>query len=229
MHKPDVIVCWPRGCDYPRWREWIRSHRERFREVYAVLTEHAGPEYSDFLRQQPGITWLDSPDRTGRDWRDVAVNHALDHSRAEYVWFTEQDFVVTDSEFWNELHGPLVGIDAFDGRPLHPACLFVSRALLDGTCRYFGTDPGDHFYSVGRDLVQKVEPRYIATGWRHYQAISESQLLLGLGQRPRFRPQQFTEWLTDQLSADVPLDPRWRGMAEAEIARSGHGWGGVHR
>ena len=225
----DVIVSWPRGCDYPAWRRFIGDNRERFGRVWCVLTDHDGPDYSAFLRSLPGFDWLDSPARDGRDWRDVAVNAALDRSSAPFVWFTEQDFEVVDPGFWQGLRAPLTGIDAADGRPLHPACLYVSRGLIEGTCRYFGTDPGDHFYSVGRDLVQTVEPHYITSGWRHYQAISESQLLIARGERPRFRPDQFGDWLADQLDVDVPIEPRWRALAEAELAHSRHGRSGVHR
>lgn len=220
--RPDVIVSWPRGCDYPAWRRWITDNRERFGRVWCVLTDHAGPDYSGFLRSLPGFDWLDSPPRDGRDWRDVAVNAALDHSTADRVWFTEQDFEGPIPD------GPLVGIDAEDGRPLHPACLMAERRWIDETSRYFGTPPVDHFYTFGTELVTRHEPVYL-TGWFHWQATSESQLLLGQGLRPRFRPDQFTDWLTLQLAANVPLDPRWRAMAEAEIAHPRNGRSRVHR
>ena len=103
----DVIVCWPRFADYPRWRQFIRDERRRFGRVFVVFTEHDGPDRSGWVRANfPEATCIDSPARGDRDWRDVAVNAALDLSEADRVWFTEQDFEITDpAVFWPAVEG----------------------------------------------------------------------------------------------------------------------------
>lgn len=203
----DVIVSWPRTCDYPLWRQFIHDERDRFGEVFVVLTDLAGRDISSFVRRQfPDVTVVES-DGIG-EWRDAAVNTALDRSKASHVWFTEQDFTVTEA-FWPQFTGDLAGI-CIDDRPLHPACLLVARELIERTSRYFGTDPGDHFHTFGTELVALATPRIITHGFRHFQGISESQMLLWLGEQVRFRPDQFREWADANLAAEVPIEPAWR-------------------
>ena len=48
------------------------------------------------------------------------------------------------------------------------------------------------------------------TGYRHFQAISESQLLVATGKQPRFHPEQYREWVAQQLTVTVPIDETWR-------------------
>lgn len=209
----DAILCWPRTCDYPTFRAWLPQNRDRFGEVYAVLTELEGPtDYSGWLREHtPGVTFLDSPPTDGRDWRDVAVNAALDASDARRVCFLEQDVTV---HWWPPDWLPLVGWDAEDGRPFHPSALWADRRLIDRTARYFGPEPVDHFCAFGRDLAAIQRPFYLhRSDVSHMQATTESQMLIGLGQRPKFHPERFAAWLTDCLAADVPLHPEWEARA----------------
>lgn len=209
----DLIVCWPRTCDYPSFRRWLAANRGQFDQAIIVFTDLAGPtDYSAFVREALPATYLDSPVvRDGRDWRDVAVNAALDASGARRVFFTEQDVTLG---WWPPDWLPLVGWDADDGRPFHPSALWVDRRLIDRTSRYFGPDPVDHFCQFGRDLVAIQRPFYlIREQVTHMQAITESQMLVGLGERPRFHPERFAEWLREQLTAGVPLHPEWEARA----------------
>lgn len=214
----DVIVCWPRFADHPLWRAFIARERARFGEVFVVFTEHDGPDRSGWLRANfRDVTFLDSPDRGARDWRDVAVNAALDRSTADEVWFTEQDFEVTDPDvFWPQVRRPVAGIPEDGGRLLHPACIFADRSVIDATARYFGPDPVDHFGSFGQELAIDMTPiAFITGGFRHYRAISEGQYLMSIGQPPRFHPELYHDWLTRSLAADVPLEPGWAALARA--------------
>lgn len=208
----DVIVSWPRSCDYPAWRQFIRDERHRFGEVFVVFTELPGKDISGFVRANfPEATFIDSPATHGRDWRDVAVNAALDRSTASHVWFTEQDFEITDPEvFWPQLTGDVAGVH-LDDRRYHPACLLVSRSLVETSGRHFGTDPyfGDHFGRVAYYLFDEPSAKVIIGGYRHFQAISESQMLAWQGQPPKFRPEQFREWVDANVAADVPIEPNW--------------------
>lgn len=206
----DVIVCWPRSCDYPAWRQFIRDERSRFDEVFVVLTPPSGQNISGFIRANfPEATFIDAP-RVG-EWRDAAVNAALDQSTASHVWFTEQDFLVTDpAVFWPQLTGDLAGV-CVDERPLHPACLLASRELIEQTSRDFSSGI-DHFDAFGRELMALADPAIISGGYRHLQGISESQMLAADGQPPRFLPEQFREWVATNLAADVPIEPGWRAV-----------------
>ena len=216
----DVIVCWPRFADHPLWRAFIARERARFAEVFVVFTEHDGPDRSGWLRANfPDVTFLDSPDRGGRDWRDVAVNAALDRSTADEVWFTEQDFLITDpAVFWRQVHGPLTGILEDGGRILHPACIFASRAVIDSTARYFGPEPMDHF-GVFVDQAARAcdDVGLILDGFRHYRAISEGQYLMSIGQPPKFEPHLYRDWLTRSLAAGVVMEPTWERLARAAL------------
>ena len=99
---PDLIVSWPCNCDYPLWRKWIAAERGWFGRVFVVFTDHAGEDISPFVRQRmtADITFLDSH-ADGRDWRDAAINLALDCSGSEWIWFTEQDLtILRPGTFW---------------------------------------------------------------------------------------------------------------------------------
>ena len=200
--KPDVIVCWPRSCDYPLWRQFIRDNRERFAKVIVVFTEHDGLDYREFVRSaMDDVTFLDSPHEPNKDWRDVAVNAALDVSDAEWVWFTEQDFFITQpDEFWedveeSERHAVAIGWREPISHRWHPSSLFAKRSAIDETDRYFGPEPVDHFYNFGRQM-EAVGP-FLPITWRkpyeHLQGISQNHWLIDTGQtegifnEPRFR------------------------------------------
>lgn len=217
MDGIDVIVSWPRSHDYPLWRQFIRDERHRFRRVYAVLTEHPGPDLSVWLRESFDVDWLDLS--TGADWRDAAVNTALDHSTAEWVWFTEQDFFVRDG-FWESVaagRSQAIGFVEPDSERWHPACLFVRRAAIDQTSRYFGPDPVDHFYRFGREL-QRMTRLSLVTGYEHLQGVSQNHALIDRGETAGlWRMGRFRRYLVDCLAADVPLHPGWAERARRVI------------
>lgn len=215
----DVIVSWPRSCDYPLWRQFICDERGRFSRVLAVFTEHSGPvDYTDWLKANcPEVEFMDSLGRR-RDWRDAAINTALAESTAERVWFTEQDFFVRDDAFWN-IEGSVVGFSAGDGRLLHPASLFVDRKLIDKTSRYFGPEPVDHFYTFAEELARLI-PATLLPIWcyEHLQGTTQNHSLIdksedtGVFKRVRFR-----DYLRSCLEASVPLHDGWAERARTEI------------
>lgn len=220
MAALDVIVSWPRFADFPLWRQFIADERHRFGRVFVVFTEHDGPDLSGWVRANfPEATFLDSPDRGEQDWRTVAVNAALDVSTAERVWFTEQDFIVTDpATFWPGTDVGVVGIPEPGSRTLHPACIFAPRELVEMTRRDFSPDYIDHFARFVDELALLAPIHVIPGGWRHMQAISEGQYLISVGQRPKFQPHLFREWLAACLATRVPLHPAWAERARQEIA-----------
>ena len=84
MTKPDVIVVWPRNCDYPLWRKFIHENRSRFGKVIIVFMEtNQGDDYRAFIKStlSPNLYAIyDSPTPQGyEDWRNVAVCEGLKH------------------------------------------------------------------------------------------------------------------------------------------------------
>ena len=213
----DVIVSWPRSHDYPLWRRFVRDNRWRFGRVLVVFTAHGGTDLSGFVRGNLDATFCESADRD--DWRDGAVNGALESSDAEWVWFTEQDFLVTEA-FWASVaaaRSQAIGFVESDSGRWHPACLFVRRAAVEQTSRYFGPEPVDHFYRFGRELerVTRLSP---ITGYEHLQGVSQNHALLDRGETAGlWRMDRFRAYLVDCLAADVPLHPGWAERARRII------------
>lgn len=227
---PDVIVCWPHTCDYPLWRKFIRDERSRFAKVLVAFTTNTqGPhDYRVFVREQIGdiADCFDSPDLEGRDWRDVAVNAALDRSTADWVWFTEQDFRIVKPElFWRgvEIFSEFDAILGWedDVPRWHPSCLFVLRSIIEeDTSRYFGPEPRDHFARFSDELHREWDSWDIDEDlWEHLQGLSQNHFLIDTGQTEGiFQRERFREYLRDCLNAGVTLDPFWRANAKREVA-----------
>ena len=233
---PDIVVSWPRNCDYPLWRNFIRENRIRFGEVIVVFTEtNSGDNYKDFVRQAmevDDVIFIDSPTPgMGEDWRDVAVNTGLKYTSSDWVWFTEQDFVVTKDEvFWNEIYTrarqfPVVAI-AQSGR-IHPACIFIRRDTLELTRMDFGIDPGkgDHFCKLQQD-IEAMEISHCllvdeeVNGYWHYNGLSHNWHLVNNGQPPVYHPEEFTDWLKKclLLPQEIKIDPRFYKVANNTIS-----------
>lgn len=215
----DLVVSWPRNCDYPLWRRFLQDERQRFAKVLVVFTDHAGEDISGWVRDHLDATCFDS--HTSGDWRDAAVNLALDHSDAPWVWFTEQDFLITDPDwFWDlRLTGPL-GWQEHDDR-WHPSCLFVPREIVERTSRDFGPEPVDHFYRFGQE-VNAIQPiKTLRGGFEHLQGTSQNHWLIDSGiDDGVFKRERFRRYLLACLEADVPLHPGWRDRAIRERERS---------
>lgn len=234
--RPDIIVSWPRNCDYPLWRNFIRNNRPRFNEVIVVFTEtNAGDDYRDFVRsamQSDYVHFIDSrPILPGEDWRDVAVNEALVHSyNSEWIWFTEQDFYITDEKFWNEIYyKAMAGFDlmaiAQQGR-IHPACIFIKREILDQTSKNFGANPPewDHFGLLQKELEELQIYRVLladedAYGYKHFNGLSHNWHLINQGQEPNYNPGEFAEYLKQciALPAKFEMDTRFVKQAQKAI------------
>lgn len=233
MTKPDIIVSWPKNCDYPLWRQFIRRNRSRFNLVIIVFTEtYQDPDYRDFVKKamhQDYCLFIDNPPvESGQDWRDVAVKQALIHSfNAEWVWFTEQDFYITDEQFWVNIEeqsnqGKRI-IGTMDNQRLHPCCMFVRRDLLNWLVKDFGAKPPyyDHFGYIQEQLNASKEDIGVIPQdlYLHMNGLSHNWRLVSEGGSPNYRPEQFNLWLADNLNVDVPLDERWLITAKEYASR----------
>jgi hypothetical protein len=228
--KPDVIVVWPRNCDYPLWRQMIRDNRERFNEVIIVFMEtNAGDDYKEFVKTamfQDHVLFVQSPTPTAdQDWRDVAIKAALLQSlHSEWLWFTEQDFFPKENFFEEAETGTkrenigYIGVQ--DGARLHPCSLFIKRSVLNQTKRNFGIvkDVSDHFGQIQRDL-ENMSNGLIQSPDRytHMAGLSHNMRLLYCGEAPNHRAQDFADYLKSCMKVTVSLDERFKKLIETYI------------
>lgn len=224
--KPDVIVAWPSNCDYPLWRQFIRDERDRFGEVIVAFTEHDGPEMQPFVESVlRDVRFLDirPPCVIHPDWRDEAVNRALDASTSEWVWFTEQDFFITDPDvFWPQVSEEGVGTGWHENseKRWHPSCLFARRDAVDHTSLVFAPEPayGDHFARFSAELEDQGPIRELTGGFEHLQGLSQNHYLIDSGiVEGRFHEDRLRRYFEDCLRADVPLDRGWVERVEGYV------------
>lgn len=241
MIKPDIIVSWPRNCDYPLWRQFIRDNRHRFNEIIIGFTEtHLGPNFISFVKQAmfpDYIHFVDIVDLPpGRDWRDFTVNNCLLHSyNAEWVWFTEQDFIITSDTFWEDvdkLSNENIVFGAYQSSRLHPCCIFSNREGLNSTSRNFGIVPDkyDHFYIFQKELEDRdIQIGSLKRGYKHLNGLSHNISLLYQSSTPNYNLDEFHAYLEDTLSVSVPIDDGYRHIIIAYLMgleRSPIGGGG---
>lgn len=154
----DLIVTWPDSLDYPIFRQFLHRAQGKFNKILIPIMPTNRPQshnYTKFLKEtafadMPNVEFVeDYPVKT--DWRNAAVNAALDRSTATWAWFTEQDFFALDhDDFFNKIIDGSKVSDLMvfrDGDRFHPACMFVTRELINKTSRDFGIVEGqkDHF------------------------------------------------------------------------------------
>lgn len=233
MNKPDIIVSWPKNCDYPLWREFIRKNRARFNLILIVFTEaNQGVDYMPFVKkamEQDYVHCIENSEvLSGQDWRDVAVKRALLQSyNAEWVWFTEQDFYITDEMYWftvSEMADKglrIIGVK--DAQRLHPCSMFIRRDLLNWLNKDFGANPPyyDHFGYIQQQLEANKEDVGIIPEnlYTHMNGLSHNYTLMANGGKPNYYPEIFNKWLIDCLKVSVPLNEEWVAVAKAYLAR----------
>jgi len=230
----DLIVTWPRNCDYPLWRQFIRDNRTRFNEVIISFMEtNQGEDYrlelTEMMRNDYVLTIQPPLIIAGEDWRNASINSALLHSyNAPWVWFTEQDFFPKDG-FWEEVQrmqdeGCNV-IAVYQGDRMHPCCIFMKREILNKTHKNFGIIPdmADHFSLIQKDLesiddsiIGVISPKL----YTHMNGLSHNWSLLVSGQMPNHNPDQFFDYLMSCSRLNIPIPEHWWNVASAGIERS---------
>lgn len=217
--KPDVIVAWPKHLDYPLWRKFIKEQRHRFDKVIIIFTDmNTDGDYRDFVKYKMGdgiIFKTSTPASADQDWRDKAVNMALEYSILNWVWFTEQDFIIHDNDkFWgivnNFYQRGFKAIGYYQGGVrLHPSCLFVEWETLRQTRMDFGVVPDkhDHFYKIAQDL-KNVNTGFMVEdeSFTHMNGLSQNIHMLQHGEEPNYRPAEFLKYTKDCLKEDMHPD-----------------------
>jgi hypothetical protein len=187
----DLITIWPRDHDYPPFRKNLQRLEPYYNRAIIVLNgQHGQPDYGTWLANNtnPKKTII----RTSRqhhgneDWRNVAIQEGLEVSKAEWVWFIEQDFFFTDSFVQKLLAATntynVIGF--WESNRLHPACLLIRRAIIDATKKDFSVIPGklDHFGAFSEEVVA-IEGEAVGTfekvgiaptEWYHMQGLTHN-------------------------------------------------------
>ena len=221
----DIITCNPRDVLYPWWMARMNKDRDLFKDIIIMITGGStDTDYSNYIRghlKHPTV--IDKFEDDGTDWRNSAINEALKHSKADYVLFLEQDFLVVDGFFqtlFNKLqesHTSSIGFR--DGNRLHPACLLVRKNILDKTNKDFSVDKdvGDHFYKFTNNLAEY-------SNILDMEGLPEHYHLAGLTQNYRltenwYQPQTFNQY--NKLSMVLPQHGLWRGFCKQVDAKMG--------
>lgn len=218
--KPDVIVAWPDNCDYPLWRKYIKENRDNFDKVIVVLTKtNQNTDLSKFAREKLekiANVYNSPPLLPNQDWRDVAVNYALSKSESEWIWFTEQDFIVRD-DFWEDITKKTENNDVisyYNSYRMHPCCIFVKRYVIELTTKYFGIVPDklDHFGVFQQEIdelftSEKIEMSMVDTmKCEHLNGLSSNWTLVTNGGLPNYQPNRFKMYIKECLSSGEKLD-----------------------
>lgn len=203
----DMVCAWPSHLSYPLFSKYIHENRKQLNKVIVVFTDmHTTlPDLRQSVIESMSkdhIVFLNNDEVEAKDdWRDKAMNKALTHSKADWVWFVEQDFFPLNN-FWGEVHDLMKRTEVFgvyqEGR-LHPCCLFITRELLDKTSKDFAANPPhyDHFGKLQRD----IENKDIITGvifsqfGYHMNGLSQNLFLKMTGGIPNYEPEKFEEYL----------------------------------
>lgn len=224
--KPDIVISWPTHLDYPLWREFIHENRNCFEKVIVILTQmNAGHDYRPWLQgalDKDGVISVTNDIVEGKDdWRNIAVNKGLSLSNAEWVWFTEQDFLPSKN-LWEELQNAPVSDIYYasqDGR-MHPCCIFIKRDVLNKTSRDFSANPPshDHFGQLQKDLMN-WDPPLVASVinpklYTHMNGLSQNMYLLQIGQEPNYEPDKFKEYCQKCLQITLPIHPEVEALME---------------
>lgn len=236
MFKPDAIVAWPSHLDYPLWRQFIRDNRTRFTKVIVVFTKMnvPSPDYRQFIQDAmaiDGITFLENDSVAGdQDWRNVAMNKALLWATNQWIWFTEQDFLIFKPEkFWPGIAdcadlGSDVMVYWQGNSRFHPCCFFIKKWILENfTSKDFGVipDKGDHFIKIEKELespksaavtIFKITSEARMDWFDHMNGLSQNMYMLQLGQKPNYDYKRFRKYLKNCLGVSVPMHPEFEAM-----------------
>ena len=225
--KADLIIVWPTNCDYPLFRSFLRTNRDKFARVIISFSEVPhGDDFHMFVTEtlkEDACLFAFTPVSSPGDWRNNAVNFALLMSDAEWVWFMEQDFFVLHEKFFDQVdimseYNDVIGIK--EDERLHPCCLLMKREIIEKTSKNFGIVPNklDHFGIIQKELeeMQDIKIDIISSSYYHHMAgLSHNYTLAHDGKNIGYHPDEFREYMRQCLNIkEVPLDMRFVRVAK---------------
>ncbi|HUV42300.1 MAG TPA: hypothetical protein VMY36_00070 [Patescibacteria group bacterium] len=224
--KPDIIVTWPSGLDYPLWRWFIKQYRKLFNEVIVVFYPHGSLDFSLFLKENFLETTFLISDTHTEHWREDAVNTALNQAKSDWIWFTEQDFIVKDQYFFDRVFEAMKKFDVIGTRQgirLHPCCIFAKKELVLKTNRDFGTGEKDwdHFSKVTKQLEETAKIGFLedlglkeGRDWYHMTSLTWNYFRAMDNEIKDFHePANFLVWNFYNRMAKVPQDPKFMALS----------------
>lgn len=232
MIQVDTVTIHPRSIDYPLWREQLEWYSPYFEKNIVCFSGGTVWDFSSFVREvmNPVKTiFVESRNPTGEeDWRNVAVNQALEQSLSEWVLFLEPDFFWRDQVFLNtvfELTKIYNVLSFWEANRLHPAFLLVKRELIEKTRKDFGTIPDklDHFGKFSQDLKNLTEIGELdklgftmGKDWYHMQGLTHNYNLCRDGNlKSVFKRDEFATYNSFCLKAHTKLNPLFKEFMEA--------------
>lgn len=231
MTKPDIIISWPRNCDYPLWRQFIREQRKRFNEIIVVFTDtFENDDYSTFVRNvmfPDHVIFVDNPPvKSGEDWRDIAIHQALLHSyNAQWIWFTEQDFFVKPGffeKFYKHVDQGDEVIAVYDGPRMHPCSILIKREALNKTRKNFGVVPNvsDHFSLIQKDLEGQAKIYKMPINlYFHMNGLSSNFSQVERGGMPNYQPAVFNKYIELCTLANIEKNERFEQICDDYLHR----------
>lgn len=223
MIRPDIICTQPSYVDFPLWRFYLEKNRAIFNKIYIGLSNaHRSVNVFEFERKELarlGATIVeDSGNIKDHDWRSSAVNRCLALATSDRMLFLEQDFVVSNDNFWKDVIArpePLIGFkeDLERSGRLHPAFLLVDRSILNKTSLQFSAMPPafDHFGKVSEELEAQVSPIYLEdlfpNQWEHLAGLTHNYSLVMNGEQPCYKKERFVEYNKQLLTLPINQCP----------------------
>ena len=215
----DTLLCTPYHMDYPWFRHNLPQWKKYFNKVYIALTQDTmSPNLGQWIVNCPeykNVKWVRTPKKSNEDWRNLSVRDMLiNFSKAPYVLFLEQDFLIKDKSFFDKIFQALDNYNWVYYREvdrIHPAFSLIRRDLLDKTCLDFSAHPPhDHFGEVFRELElivdKKVELRELGfkdkEDFYHLEGYTNNYWVHQLKQ-PFYKPEEFLAF--NALCQELPM------------------------
>ncbi len=225
--KIDLIVTWPSGMDYPTWRWFISHYHKLFNNIIVVFYPKGSLDFTRFLRSNfPEVKFLIS-DSIGQTWREDAVNTALNYSTADWVWFTEQDFLFKDLYCFERIFEAMKDhnvIGVKQGNRFHPCSLFVKRKIIDKTSKDFSAPKQDmdHFSifskeieSIGKPITFDRLALFKNKDWYHMSSLTWNYFrIMDDELEDMHEPANFLVWNYYSRKAAVPQAVPYIGLSK---------------
>lgn len=220
--KPDVVMVWPSGCDYPLCRFQLQAFRNFFNNIVITTYKQGEPDFREFLKQVMKKTTFVDGGVDGPSWRERCTLAALDKTKSDWILFTEQDFFWKDDHFLYKIIAAaqkhdVVGVR--QGERLHPCFLLVKKETLLKTHMDFSVngDRKDHFWNVSQELLKLgsfMDIRDIGlfegVDWFHFSSMTWNLNRIKEGDVINFHEvAEFLVYNTLSRTKKVVQDARW--------------------
>jgi molybdopterin-guanine dinucleotide biosynthesis protein A len=235
--KPDVMMVWPSGVDYPLCRWQLQAYRSFFDKVIISTYDHGMPDFRPFLKQVMKKTTFVDSGIDNDSWRERCTLSALGESESEWVLFTEQDFLWKAEHFLYKIFAAAKDHDVIgirQGERLHPCFLLVKKSTLDKTHKDFSVngDGKDHFWNVSQELLKVGKFKDIrdlglfeGVDWYHFSSLTWNLFRIKDGDVMDFHEvNEFLVYNTLSRTKKVTQDARWIAFtfyAETLLTRFG--------